>query len=56
MLAAFIVGGLANTLTQSAATTTVEWLTFGVMVGVCPAAGNQIYPHNTVFLVIKIRC
>jgi O-Antigen ligase len=33
MLSAFVVGGLDNTLTQSAAAATVEWLSFGIMVG-----------------------
>ncbi len=34
MLIAFVIGGLDNTLTQSAAVVTFEWLTFGVMVGI----------------------
>lgn len=49
MLAAFIVGGIDNTLTQSAAATTLEWLTFGLMVGVCPGASDQakrLLPHR----------
>jgi O-antigen ligase len=34
MLTGVVLGGLDNTLTQSAATVTLEWLTFGVMVGI----------------------
>ena len=41
MLAAFVVGGIDNTLTQSAAAATLEWLTFGVMVGVGSATGQR---------------
>jgi O-antigen ligase len=38
MLAAFVVGGVDNSLTQSAAVATFEWLTFGVIAGVGPRA------------------
>jgi O-antigen ligase len=34
MLAALVVGGIDNSLSQSAAVATLEWLTFGVIVGV----------------------
>lgn len=40
MLAAFVVGGLDNTLTQSAAAVTIGWLSFGVMVGALATIGD----------------
>jgi O-antigen ligase len=46
MLTVVVVGGLDTTLSQSAAAWTLEWLTFGVMVGVSPrAVGRLRGPH-----------
>jgi len=41
MLTVFVIGGLGNTLTQSAAAATVEWLSFGVVAGLCLAPGTS---------------
>ena len=41
LLVAFLTGGIDNTLTQSAAAPTLEWLTFGLIVGFsAPRRGN----------------
>ena len=41
MLSALVVGGIDNSLSQSAATATVEWLTFGVMAGLIQQPGRR---------------
>jgi hypothetical protein len=38
LLVTFVTGGVDNTPTQSAAIPTIEWLTFGLMVGLTPSA------------------
>ncbi len=38
LLTALVIGGIDNTLSQSAAVVSIEWLAFGLMVGLCPAA------------------
>lgn len=44
MLAAFVVGGLDNTLTQSAASVTIVWMAFGIAVGAVGATWIRA-PH-----------
>lgn len=41
MLAALVVGGIDNSLSQSAAVATVQWIAFGVTVGVGPRRGPR---------------
>ena len=45
MLTPMVVGGIDNTLSQSAAVTTVEWLAFGVMVGLVAHPEAAWLPH-----------
>jgi O-antigen ligase len=46
MLAAFVVGGVDNSLTQSAAVATFEWLAFGMIAGVAPVAARSRIPRT----------
>jgi O-antigen ligase len=41
MLAALVVGGIDNSLSQSAAVVTLEWMTFGLMVGICSGGSRR---------------
>jgi O-antigen ligase len=40
-LSALVVGGIDNTLSQSAAVATLEWLTFGIMAGLIAQPGTR---------------
>ena len=42
LLVTFVTGGVDNTLTQSAAAPTIEWLAFGLMVGLTRSAPDRV--------------